>query len=124
LIVPTGSRRGATATSSSTTFAATTTVGIGRGKPTDNRRRAMLAADHAAIVDGFTRLAEATETGRGSSTSPPPTRCSTTSGTSTTAVFTIADDGEQLVARQKDLDGHATPAANSIAAVALVRLGA
>jgi uncharacterized protein YyaL (SSP411 family) len=39
-------------------------------------------------------------------------------------LFSTADDGEQLVARQKDLMDNATPSANSIAAVALVRLGA
>ena len=42
----------------------------------------------------------------------------------TVALFSTADDGEQLVARQKDLMDNATPSANSIAAVALVRLGA
>ena len=50
-------------------------------------RHAALAADHAALVDAFTRLAEATGRGpldrRGAWQSP--TRCSTTSGTRTTA---------------------------------------
>ncbi len=37
--------------------------------------------------------------------------------------FFTADDGEQLIARQKDLQDSATPSGNSMAATALVRLG-
>ncbi|MDQ3543227.1 MAG: thioredoxin domain-containing protein [Actinomycetota bacterium] len=85
-----------------------------------------LAADHAALVDAFTRLAEATgeaswideakavadvlldhfwDVGQG-------------------GLFTTPDDGEQLIARQKDVFDGATPSANSTAAVALCRLAA
>jgi len=39
-------------------------------------------------------------------------------------VFTVAADGEQLLARQKDTSDGATPSANSVAASALLRLGA
>ncbi len=39
-------------------------------------------------------------------------------------VFTVASDGEQLLARQKDVYDGATPSANSVAAAALLRLGA
>jgi uncharacterized protein YyaL (SSP411 family) len=39
-------------------------------------------------------------------------------------LYTSPDDGEQLVARQKDLLDNATPSANSTAAWALYRLGA
>ena len=53
-----------------------------------------------------------------------PTRCSPTSPTATGAVsFYTADDGEKLIARQKDLQDSATPSGNSMAATALVRLG-
>ena len=38
-------------------------------------------------------------------------------------LFTTADDGEALIVRQKDLLDSATPSANSLAAVALYRLG-
>ncbi|MEJ7766155.1 MAG: hypothetical protein WKF86_11730, partial [Acidimicrobiales bacterium] len=38
-------------------------------------------------------------------------------------VFTVASDGKQLLARQKDVYDGATPSANSAAASALLRLG-
>jgi uncharacterized protein len=89
-------------------------------------RHAALAADHAAVVDAFTRLAEAT--GDGSwlehARATADTMLDHFWDVDNGGLFSIADDGEQLVARQKDLMDNATPAANSIAAVALVRLGA
>ncbi len=89
-------------------------------------RHAALAADHAAIVDGFTRLAEAT--GDGSwlehARAAADTMLDHFWDVDNGGLFSIADDGEQLVARQKDLMDNAIPAANSIAAVALVRLAA
>jgi len=89
-------------------------------------RHAALAADHAAIVDGFTRLAEAT--GDGSwidhARDAADTMLDHFWDVDNGGLFSIADDGEQLVARQKDLMDNATPSANSTAAVALIRLGA
>lgn len=38
--------------------------------------------------------------------------------------FTVASDGEQLIVRQKDLMDNATPSANSVAAMAFLRLSA
>ncbi len=88
-------------------------------------RHAALAADHAAIVDAFTRLAEAT--GDGSwiehARDAADTMLDHFWDVDNGGLFSIADDGEQLVARQKDLMDNATPSANSTAAVALIRLG-
>jgi hypothetical protein len=89
-------------------------------------RHQALAADHATLIDAFTRLGEATgeaiwiyeamdmadtlldhfwDPGEG-------------------GLYTTPDDGERLIARQKDLFDNATPSANSTAAVALYRLAA
>jgi len=89
-------------------------------------RHAALAADHAALIDGFTRLAEATGDGawidhaRGVADTMLDHFWDVDNG----GLFTTADDAEQLVARQKDLMDNATPSANSTAAIALLRLGA
>ena len=89
-------------------------------------RHSALAADHAALVDGFTRLAELTGQARWIVAA-----CDAADAlldrfwdAEHGGVFTVADDGEQLIARQKDLFDNATPSANSIAANALIRLGA
>ncbi|MGZ4702945.1 MAG: thioredoxin domain-containing protein, partial [Ilumatobacteraceae bacterium] len=89
-------------------------------------RHAALAADHAALVDAFTRLAEATGDGGWIQQA---SRVADTMfdhfwDVDNGGLFSIADDAEQLVARQKDLMDNATPSANSTAAVALLRLGA
>jgi len=84
------------------------------------------AADYGALVDAFTRLAEATGEAR----------WITAAGDTADALldlfwdddegglFTTGHDGEQLVARPKELLDNATPGANSLAAVSLLRLHA
>ena len=89
-------------------------------------RHDALAADHAALVDAFTRLAEATGEARWID------EARTTADTmldhfwdpTNGGLFTTADDAETLVVRQKDLMDDATPSANSTAALALLRLAA
>jgi uncharacterized protein YyaL (SSP411 family) len=89
-------------------------------------RHAALAGDHAALVDAFTRLAEATGDARwiGHARDVADTMLDHFWDVDNGGLFTTADDAEQLVARQKELIDNATPAANSVAAVALLRLGA
>ena len=87
-------------------------------------RHAALAADHAGLVDAFTRLGEATgaahwiEEARAVADTMLEHFWDAANG----GLFTTPDDGEVLVARQKDLFDNATPSANSTAAVALYRL--
>jgi uncharacterized protein YyaL (SSP411 family) len=84
------------------------------------------AADHAALVDAFTRLAEATGEARWIE------EARTTAAALVdlfrdaegSGFFTTGRDGEALVARTKDLQDGATPSANSNAAWALLRLAA
>ena len=89
-------------------------------------RHDALAADHAALVDAFTRLAEATGEARwiAEATAVADTLLDHFWDPDAGGVFTTPDDGEALVARQKDLFDNATPSANSTAAVALLRLAA
>ncbi len=89
-------------------------------------RHMALAADHAALVDAFTRLAEASGEARWI------TEAVRTADTMLDwffdpeqgGLFTTAEDAEALVVRQKDLVDGATPSANSTAAIALFRLAA
>jgi uncharacterized protein YyaL (SSP411 family) len=89
-------------------------------------RHAALAADHAALVDAFTRLAEATGQARwvDHARDVADTMLDHFWDTDNGGLFTTADDGEALVVRQKDLMDNATPSANSVAAMALLRLAA
>jgi uncharacterized protein YyaL (SSP411 family) len=89
-------------------------------------RHLAYAADHGALVDAFVRLAEATGQARWID------EARTTADALVAlfwdgdrgGVFTTGADAEQLVARTKDLMDNATPGANSLAAVGLLRLAA
>ncbi len=89
-------------------------------------RHDALAADHACLIDGFTRLGEATGQARWThaAVEVADTLLDHFWDTDAGGVFTTADDGEALVVRQKDLLDNATPSANSVTAVALYRLAA
>jgi uncharacterized protein len=84
------------------------------------------AGDHAALVDAFTRLAEATgqrrwiEEARTVADAMLELFWDDDQG----GLFTTGTDGERLVARDKDLQDQALPSANSTAALALLRLAA
>jgi uncharacterized protein YyaL (SSP411 family) len=94
------------------------------GRP--QARHAALAADHAALVRAFIRMAELTGEARWIE------HARTTADTMLDwfwdpvegGLYTTAEDAEQLVVRQKDLYDNATPSANSLAADALMRLAA
>ncbi|MEK7295935.1 MAG: hypothetical protein AAB018_05305, partial [Actinomycetota bacterium] len=93
---------------------------------TPRARHAALAADLAALVDAFTRLAEASGQARwiGHAQSAAEQLLDHFWDAQNGGLFTTADDGEQLIVRQKDLTDNATPSANSTAALALYRLAA
>ncbi len=84
------------------------------------------AADHGALVDAFVRLAEATgearwiEHARGTADALLDLFWDAQRG----GVFTTGSDAERLITRNKDLMDNATPGANSLAAVGLLRLAA
>jgi uncharacterized protein YyaL (SSP411 family) len=89
-------------------------------------RHLALAADHAALVHAFVALAQATGQARWID------EALTTADAlldrfwdpQQGGLSTTGDDGEQLVVRQKDLIDSATPSANSLAALAFLRLSA
>ena len=84
------------------------------------------AADHAALVDAFTRLYEATGHARwiAAARDTADALLDLFWDDEKGGLFTTGSDGEVLIARQKDLLDNATPSANSLAAVGLLRLGA
>jgi uncharacterized protein len=93
---------------------------------TPRARHDALAADHAALVDAFIRLGEATGQARWirAARDTADTMLDHFWDVDQGGLFTTPDDGEALVARQKDVLDNATPSANSTAAIALMRLGA
>ncbi|MFZ4719063.1 MAG: thioredoxin domain-containing protein [Ilumatobacteraceae bacterium] len=89
-------------------------------------RHQALAADHAALIDAFTRLGELSGQARwiDEARNVAETMLDHFWDLDRGGFFTIPDDGEQLLVRQKDLVDNATPSANSVAAMALYRLAA
>ncbi|WP_116997587.1 thioredoxin domain-containing protein [Desertimonas flava] len=89
-------------------------------------RHQALAADHATLLDAFTRLGEATGEANWiyEAMDMADTLLDHFWDPGEGGLYTTPDDGERLIARQKDLFDNATPSANSTAAVALVRLAA
>jgi len=89
-------------------------------------RHNALAADHAALTDAFTRLAEATGQARwiDEATRTADTMLEWFWDPQQGGLYTTAEDAEMLIVRQKDLSDNATPSANSSAAIALYRLAA
>ncbi len=94
--------------------------------PTSGARHLAVAADYAALVDAFTRLAEATGESRwlDEAVGVAEALVALFWDDDRGGLFTTGHDAEVLVARQKDLVDNATPSANSTAALALARLGA
>jgi uncharacterized protein YyaL (SSP411 family) len=87
-------------------------------------RHRALAADYAALVEAFARLAELTGEARWISAARETADAMLEHFWDPThgGLFTTADDAESLVVRRKDLYENATPSANSTAAHGLLRL--
>ncbi|CAN5850920.1 thioredoxin domain-containing protein [soil metagenome] len=102
-------------------------AGEGSGADCAGRARHLaFAADHGALLDAFTRLSEATGQARWitEARGVADDLLDLFWDTDGAGFFTTGHDGEALVARPKDLLDNATPAANSLAAVGLLRLAA
>jgi uncharacterized protein YyaL (SSP411 family) len=84
------------------------------------------ATDHGALIDAFTRLAEATGQARwiDEARSVAHALLDLFWDEERGGVFTTGHDAEALIARPKDLMDNATPGANGLAAVGLLRLAA
>ena len=108
------------------TCAAPTGAGCAPGRPTPGARHLAYATDHAALVDAFTRLAEATGEARwiDEARATADALLDLFWDDERGGVFTSGRDAEALIARPKDLMDNATPGANGLAAVGLLRLAA
>jgi uncharacterized protein YyaL (SSP411 family) len=89
-------------------------------------RHLAYATDHGALVDAFTRLAEATGEARwiAEARTVADALLDLFWDDELGGVFTTGHDAEALIARPKDLMDNATPGANGLAAVGLLRLAA
>ena len=89
-------------------------------------RHLAYAADHAWLVDCFTRLAELTGEAvwLNRATATADALIDRFADSSGGGFFTTAADAERLIVRTKDVFDGATPSANAVAALALARLGA
>jgi len=89
-------------------------------------RHLAYATDHGALLDAFTRLAEATGEARwiGHARTVADALIDLFWDDERGGVLTTGHDAETLIARTKDLMDNATPSANSLAAVGLLRLAA
>jgi uncharacterized protein YyaL (SSP411 family) len=89
-------------------------------------RHLAYATDHGALVDAFTRLAEATGRARwvAEARAVADALLDLFWDDERGGVFTSGHDAEALIARPKDLMDNATPGANGLAAVGLLRLAA
>ncbi|MGI8777004.1 MAG: thioredoxin domain-containing protein [Acidimicrobiales bacterium] len=89
-------------------------------------RHLAYAGDYAALVDAFTRLAEATGEARwvAEARSVADALIDLFADTTNGGFFTTGSDAERLITRSKDVLDNALPSANAVAAVALHRLSA
>ncbi len=98
----------------------------GDGERPAAARHHAYAVDHAALIDAFTRLAEATGDARWitEARAVADTLLERFWDREKGGLFTTGEGSDTPVVRQKDFLDNATPAANSLAAVALLRLAA